>query len=164
MDLKFLHLIFQAFVLLQRSWRIKWKYFKCKSYKEEERQHFEWCPVYFSKMKLNVMYLGSPLQFVSKGNNFVTLRKSRYLWQIGINMPVLERKSRKPKSLWMEAIQITGLLGTYNTDQLWAKHSQNVIASQNQLDMVGIRSYLWSGIIKVLPEFLSHYLSWCNFC
>lgn len=46
-----------------------------------------WCFVYFFKMKLNVMYLGSLLEFFFEGdNNLVILRKNRCLWEIGINM------------------------------------------------------------------------------
>lgn len=79
---------------IKKTMRIKLKcLFKCKSSKQEERQHFVWCPVYFYKLKLNVMYLHSLLEFFfSLGDNYlVTPRKNQYLWEIAINILVLDK-------------------------------------------------------------------------
>lgn len=64
-----------------------------------------WCPVYFSKMKLNVMYIGKPDRIFSKADsNLVTLGNSKYSSEIGINMLVLKRRQGKLRSVGMEAI------------------------------------------------------------
>lgn len=81
MDLKFPQNEFNLLSIyaIKKIMRIKWKCFKCKSSKQEEWQHFVWCPVYFYKLKLNVMYLDSLLEFLSKGDDLVTLIKIQYL-------------------------------------------------------------------------------------
>lgn len=64
-------------------------------------------------MKLNVVHLGSLLEFFSEGdNNLVTLRKNRCLWEIGINMPRKESINIFKESLNLYEWKLSKVLST----------------------------------------------------